>query len=121
MSRNLYGVKRETGRGTTKGTKWSKMEEAGKWRAQPCGCSEGGYPGFNFRGVSLISSLRFMGAEAVPAAPLQLISSSRGGSPGRVSGARWTQGGTGLPGQSTAMRQRWPMPKGKGCAPGTAA
>jgi hypothetical protein len=53
--------------------------------------------------------------------PLQLISSSRGGSPGRVSGARWTQGGTGLPGQSTAMRQRWPVPKGKGCAPGLEA
>jgi hypothetical protein len=29
---------------------------------------------------------------------LQLISSSRGGWPGNVAGARWMQGGTGLPG-----------------------
>ena len=36
----------------------------------------------------------------------QLISSSRGGSPGPVSGARWMHGGTALPGHSTAIRHR---------------
>ena len=52
---------------------------------------------------------------------LQLISSSRDGSPGTVSGARWMHGGTGLPGQSTAMRQRFPKPNEKGRACGTGA
>lgn len=41
----------------------------------------------------------------------QLISSSRGGSPGAVSGARWMQGGTAHSGCAVAMRQRLPRPK----------
>ena len=41
----------------------------------------------------------------------QLMSSRRGGWPGRVAGARWTQGSTGLPGQRVEMRQRLPKPK----------
>ena len=51
----------------------------------------------------------------------QLISSRRGALPCVVSGARWMQGGTGLPGYSTAMRQRWPTPKENGRACGTGA
>lgn len=51
----------------------------------------------------------------------QLISSNLAGIPGRVSGARWMQGGTGLPGHTMAMRQRLPKPKEKGWAPGSGA
>lgn len=42
--------------------------------------------------------------------PFQLMRRRRGGWPGTVAGARWTQGGTGLPGQSVVMRQRLPKP-----------
>ena len=46
-------------------------------------------------------------AATTPAAHfLQLISNNRGGWPGTVVGARWIQGGTGLPGYAMAMRQR---------------
>jgi len=48
---------------------------------------------------------------------IQLISSNRAGSPGNVFGARWMQGGTGLPGQATVMRQRFPWPNANGRAP----
>ena len=43
----------------------------------------------------------------------QLISSNLAAIPGSVRGARWMQGGTGQPGDSMAMRQRLPNPKGK--------
>ena len=56
----------------------------------------------------------------VPSPPRcnQLISSSLGGSPGRVAGARWMHGGTGQPGYSKAIRQRCPRPNEKGRAAG---
>ena len=41
----------------------------------------------------------------------QLISSRRGDT-GRLTGARWTHGGAGLPGQRVAMRQSAKVPKG---------
>ena len=48
----------------------------------------------------------------------QLISNNRGGWPKQVSGARCMHGGTVLPGQSTAMRQRLPRPNENGRADG---
>ncbi len=58
----------------------------------------------------------FAGARAV----IVDVSNNRGGWPGNVSGARCRHGGTGLPGHSTAMRQRCPRPKenGRACGPG---
>lgn len=57
------------------------------------------------------ASLQTLRGEALSGTALQLISRSRGGWPGSVAGARCTQGGTGLPGQAVAMRQRLPRPK----------
>jgi len=52
----------------------------------------------------LLSNLKFT--------PLpHAINSKRGDRPGGVSGARWMQGATGLPGQAVATRQRFPTPK----------
>jgi hypothetical protein len=47
--------------------------------------------------------------------PLQQITNNLA-SPGIVPGARWMHGGTGLPGQSQAMRQRLPTPNENGRA-----
>lgn len=65
------------------------------------------------RGGREIKLTQAWNREAVSRRPsiTQLMSNKRAGESAPVTGARWTHGGTGLPGQAQVMRQRLNWPK----------